>query len=107
MNRRALISAAPAAMMVGAMPVQAAAPEMSLADKILHHVAEIQRLLQEAAPENVTFTGAQWVRDHTEFWASGVWNCPSGEYGAYRLAHFRPAVKPDWWIEAAPRIAGG
>lgn len=106
MNRRELLVTAPAAMIVSAAPVQASAnPELSLAEKVLHHVAEIERLLQESAPENVTFTGAQWLCGQNNFWASGHWVNPENE-NDYTLAHFRPAHKPDWWIQAAPRIGG-
>jgi len=111
MNRREVLTTAPAAGLSGmiafAGPGQAFAnPGLSLADKVMHHIAEIERLLQEAAPENVTLTGVQWRTGFDDVWASGVWECPGGEYGAYRLAHFRPAYRPEWWIQAAPGIAG-
>lgn len=101
--RRAVLSLAALPLAAGcAAPAlaQTAIPqpdEMPLADQIAHHVAEIERLLQEAAPENVELTSVCWKVGKGDFWASGDWFHPWSRH--YRLAHYRPHYRTEWWIQ--------
>jgi len=108
-TRRNLLAAAPAAgiaaMMPGASAIAAVPAGAPLAEQVLHHVAEIERLLQDAAPENVTLTGVQWRTGRNNFWASGHWVNPRNEFD-YQLAHFRPQHRANWWLQDKPRIMG-
>ncbi|WP_126154522.1 hypothetical protein [Paracoccus haematequi] len=79
----------------GAAPVLT---HTTLADQILHHVAEIERLLQDAAPEGVELTSVCWRVGADDFWASGDWIDPV-DPRFYKLAHFRPQHRPDWWVQ--------
>ena len=110
-SRRALMLGAPvaiAASVVAATPANPAevlpAIAGDLADQIAHHVAEIERLLQGAAPQDVTLSGVQWTKWGGSFWASGHWVNPDDPYD-YNLAHYRP-IK-GWWVQEPPRFIGG
>lgn len=101
-KRRQVVKALPVVAAGCATPALAQNPNsgfdvMPLADKIAHHVAEIERLLQEAAPENVELSSVCWKVGKGDFWATGDWFHPWSCH--YRLAHYRPHYRPDWWIQ--------
>lgn len=100
-NRRHLLSGIPAfgfgALIAAGAEAVEQLPEGTLTDRVLHHVAEIERLLREAAPEGVELTSVCWRAGADDFWASGDW-IGAGP-GEYRLAHFRPKHRPDWWVQ--------
>lgn len=101
-TRRTLLCAAPAA---GFAALAGAGAAASVADQVMQHVREIERLLRDAALENVELSGFRWNPQDDDFIANGRWLNPRSEWDC-RPAHFRPRYRPSWWVQEPPRILG-
>lgn len=100
-TRRSLLRTAPAAglaaMMAGAVPAAQAEPD------IMHHVREIERLLNADLPEGATLKGFEFRCGEDGIDPASIW--ASGLTEGFNLCHARPGVF-DGWRETTLKLAG-
>ncbi len=99
------LPAAAVAMAAGGNPVRAQAEPATVAEQVMHHVHEIERLLMAAAPEGVFLRSFRWGPQDDDFIVHAIWENPDNAWDC-RPAHFRPRYRPGWWVQDPPVIAG-
>lgn len=93
-SRRSILKGVPAVIAVGAVPV-AAMPAQNRTAQILHHAAEIERLLRETMPEGAVLEYVEWFARDGE--APAIWaTCNNITYTGGGKFHISPKRSPDW-----------